>query len=994
MTGPLLSMIHAFLGKLREGCRQDVEQLLKAVQNDDISLILKTMGTIIENYSEEGEKVSDELISDNFLQFLVDLLDWERLSTNPEFLLHVYSLSVLLGCHYPDRKIALEGMGIVTKLIEILDKEREIGKMICVQKNGVTITTCHFIANFLPTLPFSRCYEDVNKISSGILLSGPQFEETHKGIMKWIFNEEDDEYSSFYSSYTGNWENFVSYYIMQGEGASSRAISLFSKRIQEHVKVIFKTVHDICQTSSSCHLVHHTLLLKVIFWANAVDKLNNCSGIGEIVNFTQMLLSSTHEREKIIVGMAIIHSLISKHMDSFQCLQETMNNLVSIVGPIDWIEGICEIFREDDLRIPKMLVYCFQDQTFSATFHLQNDLINSMLLYVKPSHDKDRDEFEKSDVDRIYSQLSTFMRIVLKLPRNTDKIQEKFTVSDDGVQMFQCLVSFVMKALEANRVEIIFEVECNDCRLNGKYINFPQEVSLGLFNSINLDVTLGVAACGMKENDLKGLKILRQCLKLISIFHELNENWGVLFCILTSERLINKAHFISQRFTEYVKQFILEHNGKRSPFTEDYTRFEYIKDYYYLLPFDVRRFMIMEYFKRKNETEVEAFVQRGNLVNDITKKLPNYKFHNSIFNFRFAEEPGTGSGPTKEFYTEFSRECYRYDLDLWIGDPIEDSDGNVYVNSPCGLFPKPKISQKESMLKYKAIGRILGKCFGNGHQMDINFSKAFYKITLGTVFYQQLSLIDLKDVMPNVYKLAADMVDSLRIKWGIEKEESLTAEEKMEAISNITCDGSSFKDLCLNFTIPGFPEMEMKEGGKDVLLSIENVEEYLKLLVWWLLFKCPEDCANHFIGSELFYESEQLVIFNMDEIETLFCGSNVEKWTVDFLKANCVLLDGFSIDNPVINYLFEVLATLSEDEQRNFLQFTTGSTRLPYGGLKNLSPKLTIRRKLSVGTPDKYLPVSWTCSNTLFITKYSSKEMLRGKLLLAIREGNKSFQNF
>lgn len=992
MTGPLLSKIHAFLGKLREGRREDIHDLLKAVKNDDMSLILKTMGIVIE---DEKEKVSDELISDNFLQLLVDLLDWERLSTNPEFLLHVYSLTTMLGNHYPDRRIALEGMGIVEKLLAILDKERESKTMICVQKNGATITACHFIANFIPVLPHSRCYEDVNNINScGLLKSGPQFDETHKGVKEWIFNERDDEYNDYYDYHGQPDYSFLPHVRIRGEGNSYRAIYSFSKRIQEHVKVIFKTVHNICQSLNSCHSVHHILLLKVIFWANAADELNNCGGISEIVSLTQMLLSSTHEREKVIVGMAIIHTLISKHMNSFQSLKQAITNMRSTVGVIDWIEDICDIFSDDDLLTPKMLVYCFQDQTFYSTSHLRNDLINSMTLYVKPSHGKCRLDFKDSDRCRNYSQLSTFMRILLKLPRNTGKIQETFTVSDEAVQVFKRLVSFVIKALEANRVEIIFDRNCNDCSPFGKRISFPQEVCLGLFYSFNLDSILG-STDYTKEESYTDIQTLLQCLTLILIFHELNENWGVLFCVLTPERLIDTTHFISQRFTEYVKQFILEHDGKKSPFTEDYTLFDYIKNYYYLLPFDVRRYMIMEYLKCENEIEVEYIIPRENLLDDTIKKLPIYRFYDSVWNLRFVGEPGTGSGPTKEFYTEFSRECYRYDLDEWIGDPIEDSDGNVYVNAPCGLFPKPKISRnKESVLKYKAISNVLHKCFENGHQMDVNFSKAFYKLVFGHSAYQRLSLIDLKDVMPNVYKLVENLVNALRMKWGIERDGALTTEKRVEAISNITCDGSSFQDLCINFTIPCFPEMEMKEGGKDILLSIENVEEYLKLLVWWLLIECPKYVGDHCIGGNFFTESETVLIFNMDEIETLFCGSNAENWTVDFLKSNCCLLDGFSIDNPVINYLFEVLVSLSKDEQRKFLQFTTGSTRLPFGGLKNLSPKLTIRRKLSFGTPDKYLPVSWTCSNTLFITDYSSKEILREKLLYAIREGNKSFYNF
>ena len=43
-------------------------------------------------------------------------------------------------------------------------------------------------------------------------------------------------------------------------------------------------------------------------------------------------------------------------------------------------------------------------------------------------------------------------------------------------------------------------------------------------------------------------------------------------------------------------------------------------------------------------------------------------------------------------------------------------------------------------------------------------------------------------------------------------------------------NGASVEDLHLFFTLPG-TEIELKEGGKDVLLTIDNLDEYLGLLL-------------------------------------------------------------------------------------------------------------------------------------------------------------------
>ena len=36
-------------------------------------------------------------------------------------------------------------------------------------------------------------------------------------------------------------------------------------------------------------------------------------------------------------------------------------------------------------------------------------------------------------------------------------------------------------------------------------------------------------------------------------------------------------------------------------------------------------------------------------------------------------------------------------------------------------------------------------------------------------------------------------------------------------------------DLDLDFTLPGYPHIELKKNGKDILVNLENLEEYLNV---------------------------------------------------------------------------------------------------------------------------------------------------------------------
>lgn len=66
---------------------------------------------------------------------------------------------------------------------------------------------------------------------------------------------------------------------------------------------------------------------------------------------------------------------------------------------------------------------------------------------------------------------------------------------------------------------------------------------------------------------------------------------------------------------------------------------------------------------------------------------------------------------------------------------------------------------------------------------------------------------------------------------------------------------------------------------------------------------------------------------------------------------------------------------------------------MPIGGFKALRPELTVVRKHAEDglKDDDYLPSVMTCANYLKIPKYSSKEVMREKLLQAVKEGAGAF---
>jgi ubiquitin-protein ligase E3 A len=86
-----------------------------------------------------------------------------------------------------------------------------------------------------------------------------------------------------------------------------------------------------------------------------------------------------------------------------------------------------------------------------------------------------------------------------------------------------------------------------------------------------------------------------------------------------------------------------------------------------------------------------------------------------------------------------------------------------------------------------------------------------------------------------------------------------------------------------------------------------------------------------------------------------------------------------SKDDQTIKWFWEIVNELDDDHKKMFLKFTTGSDRSPLKGLSELKLIIMVQ-----GLDDTRLPSAHTCFNHLILPQYSSKEVMREKLIKAI----------
>ena len=90
--------------------------------------------------------------------------------------------------------------------------------------------------------------------------------------------------------------------------------------------------------------------------------------------------------------------------------------------------------------------------------------------------------------------------------------------------------------------------------------------------------------------------------------------------------------------------------------------------------------------------------------------------------------------------------------------------------------------------------------------------------------------------------------------------------------------------------------------------------------------------------------------------------------------------------NLLPGYLREVILDASADQRLHFLEWCTGMSALPCGGLKQ-----QIRLRVWEDGADDDLPVVHTCTFEVHLPLYSTREQLRTKLVRAIDDRHAGF---
>ncbi|RXN01131.1 putative E3 ubiquitin-protein ligase HECTD2 [Acipenser ruthenus] len=266
---------------------------------------------------------------------------------------------------------------------------------------------------------------------------------------------------------------------------------------------------------------------------------------------------------------------------------------------------------------------------------------------------------------------------------------------------------------------------------------------------------------------------------------------------------------------------------------------------------------------------------------------------------------------------------------------------------------------------YQNGKNLMGLAVYNSITLDIRFPPCCYKKLLSPpivpcdqstpVGIAAVSLDDLQLVMP---ELAHGLSELLAYEGNVEEDFY-----------------STFQVFQEEFGI--LKSYNLKPGGDRIPVTNQNRKEYVQLYVDFLLNKSMyKQFAAFYYGFHSVCASNALMLLRPEEVEILVCGCP----ELDMHALQKVTqYEGYTKTDPTIRYFWDVVLGFPLELQKKLLHFTTGSDRVPVGGMVDLNFKIA---KHEVSTD--WLPISHTCFNQLCLPVYKSKKELKQKLTIAI----------
>jgi E3 ubiquitin-protein ligase TRIP12 len=232
---------------------------------------------------------------------------------------------------------------------------------------------------------------------------------------------------------------------------------------------------------------------------------------------------------------------------------------------------------------------------------------------------------------------------------------------------------------------------------------------------------------------------------------------------------------------------------------------------------------------------------------------------------------------------------------------------------------------------FKMLGKFVARSMLDSRIIDISFNPTFFKVgeppTSSTLTLALVRTVD-RDLARSLKMLK----QFVALKKAVDDDLYCSNEDKKRLIAKIEVRGAQVDDLGLDFTLPGYPSIELIDNGSNIPVNIYNVGEYVDRVIEYTIGMGVKQQIEAFrAGFTQVFPYSALRAFTPSELTMLF-GRVDEDWTLETLMDSIKADHGFNMDSKSVRNLLHTMSELDPAQRRDFLQFVTGSPKLPIGG--------------------------------------------------------------
>ena len=342
-------------------------------------------------------------------------------------------------------------------------------------------------------------------------------------------------------------------------------------------------------------------------------------------------------------------------------------------------------------------------------------------------------------------------------------------------------------------------------------------------------------------------------------------------------------------------------------------------------------------------------VNRNDLLNDSIKKIEKVDLFKELkINFT-GELCYDAGGIFREWFTTIFKSLESDKLKLFV---VSESNDFSYIINP---FLR---HTKENFSYFTFIGKLIGKALLDNITINVCFNKLIYKMILQEdITFDDLTFIDnpLHNSLQNLKEIYStgvsdDFYEGLEMYYSVDMEDVNKKKHSFNLVENgIDKPVSNINDYI----------------NKRISLMKGLYEPFIKKIRESLFKLIPKDVIQK---------------FSSDELELLINGRpfiDLEDW-----KMFTEYREPYNANHKIIIWFWEIMNELSQKELSNLLMFTTGASRVPFGGFEVLESnrgnisKFTIE-SLPFERGKKNFIKAHTCFNRLDIPIFDNKEQLK-----------------